>query len=192
MEATDTTRDRVKAAATELFTERGYDKTSLREIADRVGITKASLYYHYPSKQALLLAIMEPFLLEWAAAVEMAERLPHTSANIRAVLAREIDITLCHREAIGLLVRDIAAVITAAAPRLAYITQLVIRLRTWLAGPNPSQADEIRAATVTEMLRTPLFILAERPDLAEDEVRRVVLDTAERVLGLRPDAVGPG
>ena len=47
---------RIRAVALDLFSSQGYEQTSLREIADRVGLTKASLYYHYPSKQALLLA----------------------------------------------------------------------------------------------------------------------------------------
>ena len=40
--------------ATELFIEQGYEGTSLREIADRLGITKAALYYHFPSKDDIL------------------------------------------------------------------------------------------------------------------------------------------
>ena len=44
------TRSRVQEVALELFAEQGYEKTSLREIAERLGVTKAALYYHFKSK----------------------------------------------------------------------------------------------------------------------------------------------
>ncbi len=51
------TRDRILDVALELFTEQGYDGTSLREIAERLGLTKAALYYHFESKEDILLAL---------------------------------------------------------------------------------------------------------------------------------------
>jgi AcrR family transcriptional regulator len=54
------TRDRILDVARELFTEQGYDATSLREIADRLGFTKAALYYHFQSKEQLLTALLAP------------------------------------------------------------------------------------------------------------------------------------
>ena len=41
------TREQIRRLALQLFAERGYDGTSLREIADRLGITKAAVYYHF-------------------------------------------------------------------------------------------------------------------------------------------------
>jgi AcrR family transcriptional regulator len=51
------TRERILDVALELFNEQGYDKTSLREIADRLGVTKAALYYHFERKQDILLEL---------------------------------------------------------------------------------------------------------------------------------------
>jgi AcrR family transcriptional regulator len=51
------TRERILDIALELFNEQGYDKTSLREIADRLGTTKAALYYHFERKEDILLAL---------------------------------------------------------------------------------------------------------------------------------------
>jgi len=48
------TRARVQQVALELFAERGYEKTSLREIAERLGVTKAALYYHFKSKEDIV------------------------------------------------------------------------------------------------------------------------------------------
>jgi AcrR family transcriptional regulator len=55
------TRERILAVANELFIEQGYEGTSLREIADRLGITKAALYYHFRSKDEILETLLAPF-----------------------------------------------------------------------------------------------------------------------------------
>jgi AcrR family transcriptional regulator len=55
-EATST-RERILDVALDLFTDKGFDGTSLREIAERLGVTKAALYYHFASKDDILLAL---------------------------------------------------------------------------------------------------------------------------------------
>ena len=57
---TSDTRQRILDVASELFAEQGYDATSLREIADRMGFTKAALYYHFQSKDDILKALVQP------------------------------------------------------------------------------------------------------------------------------------
>jgi len=55
------TRERILSVANELFIEQGYEGTSLREIADRLDITKAALYYHFRSKDEILTTLLAPF-----------------------------------------------------------------------------------------------------------------------------------
>ncbi|SHN46732.1 TetR/AcrR family transcriptional regulator [Cryptosporangium aurantiacum] len=57
-----TRRAQIIDVAAGLFTERGYHETSLETLAAAVGIRKASLYYHYPSKDAILLEIHEEMI----------------------------------------------------------------------------------------------------------------------------------
>ena len=59
MTGAPTTRDRIRQEAASLFREKGFNGTSMAELAEAVGITKSSLYHHYPSKQALLSEIIE-------------------------------------------------------------------------------------------------------------------------------------
>jgi AcrR family transcriptional regulator len=56
-EQSRSTRERILDVALELFVEKGFDKTSLREIAERLGFTKAALYYHFASKEDILMAL---------------------------------------------------------------------------------------------------------------------------------------
>ncbi len=58
-------RQRLLETATELFAEKGYAGTSVREIVDRAGVSKPVLYYYFKSKEGLFYAI-----LEWAADVQ--------------------------------------------------------------------------------------------------------------------------
>jgi AcrR family transcriptional regulator len=51
------TRERILDTALDLFIEQGFDGTSLREIAERLRLTKAALYYHFSSKDDLLMAL---------------------------------------------------------------------------------------------------------------------------------------
>jgi AcrR family transcriptional regulator len=66
------TREQIRDVALEMFAERGYDGTSLREIAERLGVTKAAVYYHFKTKEDILVSLLEDFLgqvdelLDWA------------------------------------------------------------------------------------------------------------------------------
>src|SRR5256885_9478815 len=66
------TRSRIQDVALELFTEHGYEATSLREIAERLGVTKAALYYHFKTKDDIVASLIEDRagalerLLAWA------------------------------------------------------------------------------------------------------------------------------
>jgi len=70
------TRERILDTALDLFIEQGYDKTSLREIAERVGVTKAALYYHFASKEQIFRTLVEPLLVLQTQAMELLEARP--------------------------------------------------------------------------------------------------------------------
>lgn len=55
-------REIILDAAVQLFSEYGYHAAPLRDIARIAGIQAASIYYHYPSKQALLVEIMQTYM----------------------------------------------------------------------------------------------------------------------------------
>ncbi|HVC99956.1 MAG TPA: TetR/AcrR family transcriptional regulator [Candidatus Dormibacteraeota bacterium] len=66
------TRHRILEAAALLFRDRGYDVTTMRAIALRVGITSGALYWHFPSKADILFAFLEQSVTEALAEVEKA------------------------------------------------------------------------------------------------------------------------
>ena len=65
MAAKGNTRQEILDAALELFSVQGYEATSISQLADAVGIRKASLYSHFESKQAILDALMQDTLAQY-------------------------------------------------------------------------------------------------------------------------------
>ena len=55
------TKEKIFDVSLDLFSKKGYDSVSLREIAEEVGIKKSSIYSHYSSKEAILMEIFEYF-----------------------------------------------------------------------------------------------------------------------------------
>ncbi|WP_291057008.1 helix-turn-helix domain-containing protein [Herbiconiux sp.] len=53
------TREQAQRVALRLFTEQGYEATSLRQIADELGINKASLYYYFDGKEAIVRSLLD-------------------------------------------------------------------------------------------------------------------------------------
>lgn len=53
------TRTAILRVALEQFTERGYEGTSTKDIADALGVTKSSLYYHFANKEAIIRALLD-------------------------------------------------------------------------------------------------------------------------------------
>jgi AcrR family transcriptional regulator len=56
-EPSASTRERILDVALDLFTDQGFDGTSMREIAERLNISKPAIYYHFASKEDILMAL---------------------------------------------------------------------------------------------------------------------------------------
>jgi AcrR family transcriptional regulator len=69
-----TRREEILQAAKELFLEQGYDSTTIRRIADRVGISAPALYLYFKDKEALLLALCDQTFAHLIEAVSELER----------------------------------------------------------------------------------------------------------------------
>ncbi|MDH6544329.1 TetR/AcrR family transcriptional regulator [Streptomyces lavendulae] len=82
------TRQRIQDVALELFAEQGYEKTSLREIAERLDVTKAALYYHFKTKEDIIISVFEDSTRPIDELIEWAQGQPRTLETKREVLRR--------------------------------------------------------------------------------------------------------
>src|SRR6478672_6077296 len=77
-------RERLVVAAVDLFTEQGYDATTVAQIAERAGVTKSTFFRHFPDKRELLVAGQE--VLSRLLAEGIAEA-PGAASPLEAVAA---------------------------------------------------------------------------------------------------------
>ncbi|MFJ8160839.1 TetR/AcrR family transcriptional regulator [Streptomyces sp. NPDC096136] len=82
------TRQRIQEVALELFAEQGYEKTSLREIAERLEVTKAALYYHFKTKEDIIISVFEDRTRPVDELIEWAQEQPRTLETKREMLRR--------------------------------------------------------------------------------------------------------
>jgi AcrR family transcriptional regulator len=90
-------RDEILDEATRLFAERGYEGTSMADLADRVGMRKASLFYHFASKDELYAAVLDRLMIAVSAAIAHAataegsfeQRLDHLTDTMTNVLSEQ-------------------------------------------------------------------------------------------------------
>jgi AcrR family transcriptional regulator len=70
----DASRERILDAATELFATRGYAGAGVDRLAERSGIAKTAIYYHFGNKEGLLAAVLERAASQWIDGIQQAAR----------------------------------------------------------------------------------------------------------------------
>jgi len=173
------TRQRVLDAALELFGEHGVGGTSLQMIADRLGVTKAAVYYQFPAKEDIILAVLAPAFDQMRDFLERAEAEPGPRRRFDIVLEGLVDLVLDHGHVMAALQGD---------PGVAEITRLHPRMREQTAqlglllhGPDP----DVPAQVATSMFGGGLMLVGVDPalrDVDRDTLRRELLATGRRLL----------
>lgn len=103
------TRDRILDIALDLFIEKGFDKTSLREIAEQLGFSKAALYYHFASKDDILMALHLRLHDLGGQAMARLGQMPAGVASWEALLEEVIGVMLTNRKIFVMHERNQAA-----------------------------------------------------------------------------------
>ncbi|WP_238998394.1 TetR/AcrR family transcriptional regulator [Nocardioides limicola] len=100
-------REAVLRQAIDLFNRRGYDATSISELALQLGVTKSAIYHHFDSKEALLAAALDEALDGLSTAVSAAAEATGESAyaRLRATVEAAVHILTAHLPAVTLLLR---------------------------------------------------------------------------------------
>jgi AcrR family transcriptional regulator len=112
------TRDRILETALLLFGGRGFEATSLDQVAVELGVRKQTILYYFPSKAELLDAVIDRSAGELIAALELAVgRAEGGFARIEAIVRSVFRLALRRPELLG-LVREVARLGPPAAPRL--------------------------------------------------------------------------
>jgi len=173
------TRSRAQKVALELFAEQGYEKTSLREIAERLGVTKAALYYHFKSKEDIVHSFTDDYFAEIDALLDWAKDQPHSEETRREILDRYVGIVLAGAEVFRFVEQNRAAMqsMETGKERFARFRGRLDALVDLLAGPDAPLRDRVRATTaILSVGATCLFYLQQVDD--PDKLRAVILEIA--------------
>ncbi|MFI9509643.1 TetR family transcriptional regulator [Nocardia sp. NPDC052566] len=182
---TDETRDRILAVAMDLFGAHGYHRTSVRAIAEQLGISKAGVLYHYPSKYDILAGLAEPLLAAMEQTVAAAADPDHREAR-RKVIEGLLDVFLAHRYLLRLNASDLA--LSAPGPIFDRFRDAMMRANQLVAGPDPALADLVRAAQAIAGLSDPVVLYA---DLPTGELRAEVLAGVRLLYAEAPKRTSP-
>jgi len=173
--ADDTRRDILRVAL-EAFSHHGYHATSVRTIAERVGLTKTAVLYHFPEKADLLAALAEPLVASLLTAVDAAKLVPPEQARWKAIEGL-LEAWLTHRHLLRMSLQDLA--LQSVDTVLRQFRDTMIVAHGIVAGPHPRFRDRVRAAQALAMLGDPVVLFADAPI---DLLRREVLDGVRHFL----------
>ena len=91
------TKERILAAALEMFSQRGYEGTNIRELSASLGLVKSGVYKHFDSKEAIWNALLDEMIAYYDRRFGSPERLPPVPESLeafRAMTARLVDLTI--------------------------------------------------------------------------------------------------
>ena len=177
------TRERILDVALELFSEKGYDATSMREIAERLGITKPALYYHFDSKEDIVRALLVDIESQVAALVAWAREQTYGPELRREVLARWADIMQAHGLTAFRFFIANRRIVLEVSPDRSGMHAIMGELYEILAPGNPSVTEQLRVRMALMAVNMAGFVGAgiEAP---EDEI---LAGAREVALELMPD-----
>jgi AcrR family transcriptional regulator len=169
------TRQRIQDEALELFAEQGYEKTSLREIAEHLGVTNAALYYHFKTKEEIIVSLFEDLTKPIQELIEWGKGQPHSLETKQEIIRR-------YSEAL----RDAAPLFRFMQENQATVRELrigelfknrMIEMRDIIYDPDADQVDQVRCISAKFTLHAGMFVL-QHVNADPEEKRRAVLEVA--------------
>ena len=170
------TKQRILDVARDLFTSQGVQRTSLQDIADRLGITKPALYYHFPSRDDLVRSIVQPMLDDGEQF--LLDQEARGDAPVRELVEGFFDFNYRHRADVVMLLSEL--------PTLADLG-LVDRVLAWrtrltelICGPAPTLDKQVRAILALGGLQD---VCMQFPDVPVEDLKAAAVAGALEALG---------
>jgi AcrR family transcriptional regulator len=189
------TRESARRAALRLFTERGYDATSMRQIADEVGINKGSLYYYFASKEAIVQSLLDERGDEAERLVAWVREQPQSRTLFAQAVMRWVESFTDEKlQGIRFMAANpllLARLADDETPRVASgLAQLAEELARLLPRRTPTAVVMVRMALLSINAAVQAAASADVPDAAVIEAARRVarIVTADLVGGADEDS----
>jgi len=169
------TRRRIQDIALDLFAEQGYEKTSLREIAGRLDVTKAALYYHFKTKEDILTSIAADLGRPIDELIAWAEAQPRTLATRQELLRRYSDTLWSAARLFRFVQENQATVRDLTIGRT--IRFRMAALVNLLKDPEASMPAQVRSVTALFAMNAGMFAM-QSIEGDPEEKRSAILEVA--------------
>ncbi|MEU9356121.1 helix-turn-helix domain-containing protein [Streptomyces griseoloalbus] len=169
------TRQRIQDVALELFAEQGYEKTSLREIAEHLDVTKAALYYHFKTKEEILVGIFEDLSRPLEELIAWGRRQPHTLETKQEIIRRYSE-ALMGAAPLFRFMQENQATIRELRIGEMFKTRM-LGLRDILMDPDAELVDQVRCVSALFTMHAGMHVLQD-VESDPEEKRKAVLEVA--------------
>lgn len=169
------TRQRIQDVALELFAEQGYEKTSLREIAERLDVTKAALYYHFKTKEEIIVSLFEDLTKPIEELIDWGRRQPHTLATKQEIVRRYSQ-TLTDAAPLFRFMQENQATVRELSIGEMFKSRM-LGMRDIIIDPDSELVDQVRCVSALFTLHAGMFVLRDLEGDPEDK-REAVLEVA--------------
>ncbi|MGY1500023.1 TetR/AcrR family transcriptional regulator [Streptomyces sp. QTS52] len=169
------TRQRIQDVALELFAEQGYEKTSLREIAEHLDVTKAALYYHFKTKEEIVVSLFEDLTKPIEDLIEWGRQQPHTLAMKQEIVRRYSE-ALTEAAPLFRFMQENQATVRDLSIGDMFKTRM-LGMREIIIDPDAPLVDQVRCVSAMFTLHAGMFVLQDLAGDA-DEKRQAVLEVA--------------
>jgi AcrR family transcriptional regulator len=177
----DDTRSRIQAVALELFTEHGYDATSLREIAERLGVTKAALYYHFKSKEEIVDSLTADHMERIEEMARWAQSQDRTPEFRQEFLRRYMEnLSGAQHFKVMKFFQQNQTAVKKMANATKWRESLALMVST-LVGPNATATERVRAGLAVFGLHASWMLLPEG-EFSEEERREAAFAVASELI----------
>jgi AcrR family transcriptional regulator len=185
------TRAAIIGAAAAEFSTSGYEATPLEQIAHRLGLSRATVLFHFESKRALLMAILEPLFVDLDALLTSFEkyRTPLAPGPRRRMFTAYCDLLIVHRHATILLVRDLTTIIQMHWPDAG--PEVASRLLALLVGADSDRNVQIRGKSAIGGVMHVVCLPPFDPGEFDDEARAMIVNSALAVFSAKPSEQRP-
>jgi AcrR family transcriptional regulator len=172
------TRAAILEAAALAFSTSGYEITTLEQIAEKLSVSRGTVLFHFESKRALLLEIVQPLFRSLEVVIGEFEPfpVPLTARLRRQLLTRYCDVLNGHRPATILLVRDLTTIIQMHWPDGG--PEITNRFMALLQGHHPDDSLRLRSAATVGAILRPMAMPPIDPALLDAEARQLVVNCA--------------
>jgi AcrR family transcriptional regulator len=162
------TRERIQRTAIALFSEHGYEHTSLREIAEQLGVTKAALYYHFKTKEDIAASFFDSYAEDLDRICDWGDTQPRGLETRTELLRRYAEVIRAHQPVLRFMQNNQAAL--TRLDRMSVFRLRQRRLHALLVESDAPLIHRLRAWDAITTLYSN-WITYPRVDDSEDDLR---------------------